>query len=831
MPRKARLLLLPALLWAGAAAAGASSFVVDRFDADTTANYVDQRWGTAQPAITWDNANDASTNHTSGSARWQISWPTTNDQIEATRALDNGTVLDLNQYANASFDLRFAANSATDGAGRFGALEMDAVPQSDGWPSTALGSFTASAAGGTNWVHVQLPLNVSGQSKLTAVTGIGLKLQQARTGSNLNGTTTFWIDNLVFDGLPAPGEFAAPQLVQLNAARTWQRLEFAVTNVPTGANPFDPESIRLDATFTLPSGKTQSAPAFWYQDYTRSLSGGTELDAENGPPQWRLRMTPSEPGDYSLSLTIRTNGWLMATVATNFNVVSNIAPARFGYVSVAPGKQYFQTGDGRALPLIGENVAWPNSRKTYDYDNYFSAMRVAGENFVRVWMCPWSFGIEDAPGTLTNYSLLPAWQLDHVLQQAEANGIYLQLTLMYHGMFEVKPDYWGGGNYWPQNPYNATNGGPCVNQMAFFTNSTAIVTYQKRLRYLIGRYGYSQNLFAWELFNEIDNEYAYLNPTAVANWHGVLANWLHLNDSNRHLVTTSLTSAKSHPEMWNVSTLDFSSEHAYTMSASPLSVAGDARYFQQTFGKPVVIGEFGTDWRGWNYNNSDPYLRGYRQGLWAGALGGSAGSSMAWWWDHFPDYSAYSTMNQILGQTDWGKGAWASIGFQSSPTVDAIGIKGVLQSLIYVVAADADFPGGATNSALPLQHAQAVTLNNWPDGHYFARWYDPATGSNWGTAQAVANQGALTLSLPDFTVDVAGVIYAAPTLTASNLNSQGAFEFKLNAGAGGIYTIEKSSDLEHWSSWLTLTNSQGNTLVSDAELTSSTAFYRVRQQN
>ena len=38
-----------------------------------------------------------------------------------------------------------------------------------------------------------------------------------------------------------------------------------------------------------------------------------------------------------------------------------------------------------------------------------------------------------------------------------------------------------------------------------------------------------------------------------------------------------------------------------------------------------MIGEFGTDWHGWNYNNSDPYLRGYREGIWSGALGGSSG--------------------------------------------------------------------------------------------------------------------------------------------------------------------------------------------------------------
>ena len=52
-------------------------------------------------------------------------------------------------------------------------------------------------------------------------------------------------------------------------------------------------------------------------------------------------------------------------------------------------------------------------------------------------MAPWSLGIEDAPGTLNNYAQDRAWQLDYILQLAEQGGIYIQLTLTWHGMFET----------------------------------------------------------------------------------------------------------------------------------------------------------------------------------------------------------------------------------------------------------------------------------------------------------------------------------------------------------------------------------------------------------
>ena len=122
-----------------------------------------------------------------------------------------------------------------------------------------------------------------------------------------------------------------------------------------------------------------AVPAFWYQEYQRSLSGNTEYDTVSGAPQWRLRFRRHlETGNYSLALAIQTNNQPYDTIVTNFTVVSNSSPPQFGYVRIATNHQYFATGDGRALPLNGEDVAWPSSKGTYDYDMYFTAMHNAG---------------------------------------------------------------------------------------------------------------------------------------------------------------------------------------------------------------------------------------------------------------------------------------------------------------------------------------------------------------------------------------------------------------------------------------------------------------------
>jgi hypothetical protein len=787
-----------------------------------------------------------------------------------------------------------------------------------------------------------------------------------------------------------------PQIVSLTPAQLWQRLEFNITHVPAVTNPFDPAAIALDATFNLPSGRSMVVPAFWYQAYQRSLSGGYEVDTPVDPAGWRLRFTPPESGNYSISLAVLTNGqpWGVPA-ATNFTVAAGPLPTRWGYAAIAPGRQYFQTGGRQALRLIGENVCWYDTG-TFDYDTWFLSMQNSGENYARIWMAPWAFGIEDTPNSLTRYSLQMAWQLDYVLQLAEQRGIFLLFCLDYHGMFNTVPDpYWGGNNYWPQNPYNVTNGGPCAVANDFFTNSSAMQIYQKRLRYLIARYGYSQNLLAWEFFNEIDNDYDHLNPANVAAWHGIMGGWLHTNDVFGHLVTTSLTGSSDRPEIWSLPQLDFAAYHSYGEPAPATQLSSVAQHFLANYGKPVMIGEFGTSAAGWNRTN-DLYLRGFRQGLWGGALGGSVGTAMSWWWENLQTdnvYPVYSALGTILNRTAWGNGLWTNINFQNSgnppvtvgaaitgaapvnvqlplnggwgamtpghlavpglqaasysasalnsfvqgtghpdlrtpfrlnawltngaslvmhlnsasdgavmsvlvdgsgifstnllnldhdydvdeeynldirvalpsgnhfiditnagldwfyldwvrleqvvpanytgnwvPSPDTIGQRGANESLLYIVAPDARFPANANSATLPVQHATTVTLSNWPPGAFIAEWQDPATAAFLGLTQAQTTNGNLILALPDYSEDLAAIVYPPPALTALGVSPTNGFQMLLNSEIGGRYQMQQSSDFSDWISFLTVTNTTGTMLLHEPyDSTNSRSFFRAKK--
>ena len=471
-------------------------------------------------------------------------------------------------------------------------------------------------------------------------------------------------------GLAVAMEGRAAELTLTGESSQWNLVEFRITDVPAVANRFDPEVMRVDGTLWAPSGSQQPVPGFWFREYTRSLVGGEERLSGVNPPEWRLRFRPVEAGPHTVTVAILTNGQPAGpTVSLDFTVAANPnPPARRGVVRIAANQRQFETGDGQALPLIGHCVCWHHRRGTFDFDEWFAAMAAAGENYARLWMSPWAFGIEAAPETGVNYRLDRAWQLDHVFRLAEQHGIYLMLCFDYHGMFETTPDYWGGNDNWKLNPYNASNGGPCANQNEFFTRPEARAMYQKRLRYLIARYGHSHNLLAWQFFNEIDNVYSHLEPADVASWHAVMGDWLKTNDPWRHLVTTSLTGSSDRSEIWQLPQMEFAMYHSYSQAQPAAVLPGIAHRFLRDYGKPIMIGEFGTDWRGWR-REQDPFLRGWRQGIWASALSGSVGTAMSWFWEDIHaenNYPAYTALRDILVPAGWGDGDWQPLEFQTT---------------------------------------------------------------------------------------------------------------------------------------------------------------------
>jgi len=464
--------------------------------------------------------------------------------------------------------------------------------------------------------------------------------------------------------LQLPAFAASPTVIPLGTFHPWAKAEFRLEGLPTAANNFDPDQVAIDATITAPSGTSMTVPAFWYQAYTRSLVEGAESLAPSGSPCWLLRYTPTEPGNHTIVVHWRiANQSSPDSVTSHFTVESGPALAQTGWVRVGGDHRYFETTDGHPLRFIGANVCWPEEGGTYDFDRWFGRMAASGENYARLWLCPWWAGLEHKPGTLNQYPLADAWRMDRVFDIADQDGIYVLLSLDHHGMYQVANKNWGGkNNFWATNPYSSAQGGPCVSPNDFFTNGAARTIYEKRLRYLVARYGYSPRLVAWQFFNEIDNTFTQeVKGAAVLSWHRSMGDWLRAHDPYRHLITTSMTGGSDRPDFWKLPQMDFAEYHSYNDPALGRKIAFLSEDFVRRYGKPSMIGEYGVNGAAWSLA-SDPYLRGFRQALWSAALGGSAGTAMSWWWQDLEKdnvYPFYVTLSRILGDAGWKSGNWA----------------------------------------------------------------------------------------------------------------------------------------------------------------------------
>ncbi len=447
--------------------------------------------------------------------------------------------------------------------------------------------------------------------------------------------------------------------------RLWQRAEFVITGVPPAANNFDPEQIRVDAEIALPSGGKRSVPAFWMEDFTSARIGGGEQLTATGSKNWRLRFLPTEAGKYTITLTLALAGDDARPVSTfEFNVAGIPSDERHGWVRVTADRRNFEFSDGRPFRLVGENLCWASGGGTYDYATWFDELQRSGQNVARLWMCPWWFGIEQHQEQPTHYDMDSAWRLDRIFELAEQRDIYLILCLDYHGMLQIDNPNWGGsGNWWARNPYHKNQGGPCLHPNDFFTDPRAKILYQKRLRYLLGRYSASTHLLAWQFFNEIDNVFAphLLQGPDVAAWHTEMARWLKAHDPYGHLVTTSLTGGSDRPEIWSLPELDFAVYHSYNDPAPAKWLAKLADDFLARYQKPVLIGEYGVDWRGWTGRNVDPHMRAQRQAIWGSALSRATGTALSWWWEEIHAdrvYPVYSALSTVLKRGGWFEGKW-----------------------------------------------------------------------------------------------------------------------------------------------------------------------------
>lgn len=312
-----------------------------------------------------------------------------------------------------------------------------------------------------------------------------------------------------------------PASIQTKVDNFLQELQLPQTEK---LNPFLEWNLRVYAELIhIPSSYTTSAEAFYYRNFERNTLTNSWTDLGTNYP-FRIRIAPEQLGEWSCTIKVLVNNTLIHTsLPFNFNVVSS---SNLGFVKKhTNGKNFMRNGN--PLYALGQNVAWPkffsdgvcNVSDWEDYLGNISDYADLGGKYIRVLTHPKSMDIEwEKLGNYYN-RLHFATEMDNLLELAKQKDLLIHFNLMMHQQVMNVADYcsfeWDFSSYFPTNNPECTWGEPVTyqpyayrtelgltNAVELFTNQTALDYLKQRTRYLISRYGYSTNIYLFELLSE-----------------------------------------------------------------------------------------------------------------------------------------------------------------------------------------------------------------------------------------------------------------------------------------------------------------------------------------
>ncbi|MEO7989835.1 MAG: PKD domain-containing protein [Chryseolinea sp.] len=438
-----------------------------------------------------------------------------------------------------------------------------------------------------------------------------------------DGHQSFW--NTSINVFPVSGKLGAIKFT--TNPKMHEKAEGIFLVKGTYSNVYDPDVVKVDAIITHPDLTTITVPCFFYQKATYKASNDQWI-TEQGTGYWMLRFSSTQTGQHQVQLKLTDAG---GTVTSGSNPVTIGAGEKKGYVKIdSENKQYYRHTTGEPFYPLGINAAWDN---TTNYTKIINNLGSGKANLLRYWQVPFDRqGLEWKNGSgfykgLGVYSQEAAAEQDSIFSLCELNDVYLQITLFQHGMFSETVN-----SNWSENPYSSVNGGPLTKAEQYFYNADAKVRTKKLLRYIVARWGYSQNLFSWELFNEVNFTGNHPNQTAqwlpgVMTWHDEMGQYIKTLDVFDHPVTTS--SDETHlDEMDKLTGLDIVQYHLYNTNLLSVQITKDKALLSTMTRTGVINGEYGLD-----VNTADVPFDVQRVSIWNGII--TQVPHLMWLWNNY----------------------------------------------------------------------------------------------------------------------------------------------------------------------------------------------------
>ena len=394
-------------------------------------------------------------------------------------------------------------------------------------------------------------------------------------------------------------------------------------------NPYDPDVVKVDAKITDPEGTSYLMPCFYYVPTITDKVEGQEF-REKGI--WMLRFTPQKKGNYSVKIVTKD---LNGEEQSKEQFIAAKDSSKRGFVRINKDNKYTLSFDnGTQYYPVGYNIAWNNNwsdGKLSDfYKEYYKKMGDNQQTWTRYWLTgfakqalEWGAKTSDWYEGLGKYSQKAAGILDNAVNYADENGLYIQLVFQHHGQYsrDVNPN-------WDDNPYNVVNGGYLEKPSEFFINEQAKKQTKKLYRYIVARWGYSTNVLAWELFNEV--HFSEGKPKVVDAWHDEMATYLKSIDPYKHIVTSSMSEPLL-KLMDDNKDLDILQYHVYEANLDTTLVEKVSKQKEKII-KPIIVGEFGSNLNTDDYSkHPDKEFDHVRKGAWINIF--TEVPHLFWFWD------------------------------------------------------------------------------------------------------------------------------------------------------------------------------------------------------
>lgn len=539
--------------------------------------------------------------------------------------------------------------------------------------------------------------------------------------------------------------------------KAFEKVEFAmdVPAIEEGMSYYKESDIDITMEMVSSTGQKLKVDAFYYQEYIFKDDKQIGKIAEKDP-KFIIRISPQSKGTWDFTVTLAIKGKTVDTVQGYINVAENKAGSKI--LEVEPvRKQVFKARNGNVTPMIGENLCWnmpiaQTSRYAQYCSDQIEILTEYGANYVRMW--DFLDGGGSIKAALYQMDQNASAQWDVIFDTAEKTGMYINFVLIQHG--EVST---GSDPRWDASIWHVNKGGYLETSQVveFYSHRPTIDAFKAYCRYIISRWGYSENVMSWEIFNEIEHTNGVSKDLPqVREWLKEITNYLRELDPYNHLVSNS-TGDPGHPlATYNI--FDFIYYHAYNYNSPQDTAANMQKNAWLAYKKPILMGEWGMAgaFAAQAGGAVLPDLTYMHHGLWSGVMGGGAGTGMQWHWEIIADFGGqwqFQLVSEISKEIPWDDPEMFMVNTSyvdpSNSQIGAMGYRG--KKYAYIWFYDKKYTQLNLRETTFENESATVQLTN---GTYHVRWIDTWTGKSVKKEVVKVTDGSLTFTMPTWTKDV-----------------------------------------------------------------------------